>query len=73
VRAPTAAKQPRASAPTPPALGRTRDNNRRANEGANVDVNVDADTPPLFRRASQSLAAAAMMLRDCPEAANSEE
>jgi hypothetical protein len=48
-RRPTA-KQPRARALTPPSRGRTHDNDRCANEGANA--NVDADTPPLFRRAS---------------------
>jgi hypothetical protein len=68
-----AAEQLRARALTPLARGRTRDNNRRANEGANVDANADVDAPPLFRRASQNLAAAAMLLRDCPEAATSEE
>jgi hypothetical protein len=35
----SAAEQPRARASTPPARGRTRDNHRRANEGANVDAN----------------------------------
>jgi hypothetical protein len=29
-----------------------RDNDRRANEGANVDANTDADALLLFRRAS---------------------
>jgi hypothetical protein len=66
-------KQPRARAPTPPARERTHDNDRRANEGANVDTNVGGDAPPLFRRASQNLAAAAMLLCGCPEAATSEE
>jgi hypothetical protein len=47
-----AADQPHGRAPTPPA----RDNNRRANEGANVDANA----PPLFRWAFQNLA-----LRPC--------
>jgi hypothetical protein len=56
-------------APTPSAHGPTRDNNRRANEGANVD----ADAPPLFWWASQNLAAAAMLLRGCSEPATSEE
>jgi hypothetical protein len=65
------AEQPRGRAPTPPARGLAHDNDRRANEGANVDT--DADAPPFFRRASQNLAAAAMLLRDCPEAATSEE
>jgi hypothetical protein len=51
------------------------DNDRRANKGANVDANAnaDADAPLLFRRASQNLTAAAMLLRGCPEAAASEE
>jgi hypothetical protein len=35
-----AAEQPQARAPTPPAPGRTRDNDRLANEGANVDANL---------------------------------
>jgi hypothetical protein len=48
-------------------------NNRRANGGANVDMNADADAPPLFRWASQNLAAVAMLLRGCPEPATSEE
>jgi hypothetical protein len=41
----------------------------------NVDANVGAegDAPPLFRRASQNLVAAAMLLRGCPEAAAFEE
>jgi hypothetical protein len=72
-----AAEQPHGRAPTPPARGPARgparDNNRRANEGANVGANADADTPPLFRRASQNLAAVSMLLRGCPEAATSEE
>jgi hypothetical protein len=68
-----AADQPRVRAPTPPARGPTCDNNRRANEDANVDANADVDAPPLFRRASQNLAAAAMPLRGCPEAATFEE
>jgi hypothetical protein len=54
-------------------LRRTRapepDNNRRANGGANDDTGA----PPLFRRASQNLAAAAMLLRGFPEPATSEE
>jgi hypothetical protein len=52
-----------------------RDNNRRANEGVNVDANANtnADAPPLFQRASQNLAAAAMLLRGCPEPATSKE
>jgi hypothetical protein len=51
------------------------DNDRRANKGANVDANANADTdaPLLFRLASQNLTAAAMLLRGCPEAAASEE
>jgi hypothetical protein len=68
-----AADQPHGRAPTPLARGPTRDNNRRANEGANVDANTDADAPPLFRRASQNLATATMLLRGCPEAATAEE
>jgi hypothetical protein len=39
----------------------------------NVDTNTDGDAPPLFRRASQNLTAAAMLLRSCPKAATSEE
>jgi hypothetical protein len=50
-----------------------RDNNRRANKGANVDANADADAPPILWRASQNLAAVAMLLRGCPELATSEE
>jgi hypothetical protein len=49
------------------------DNNRRPNVGLNVNANTDADTPPLFRRASQNLTAAAMLLRGCPKPATSEE
>jgi hypothetical protein len=64
-----AADQPRGRAPTPPARVPEPDNNRRANGGANAD----ADAPPLFRRASQNLVAAAMLLRGCPEPATSEE
>jgi hypothetical protein len=71
-RRPTA-DQPHDHAPMSPARGLARDNNRRANEGVNVDANADADAPPLFRRASQNLTAAAMLLRGCPEAATSEE
>jgi hypothetical protein len=56
-----------------PTQGRTRDNDRRANEGANIDANTDGDASSLFRRASQNLAVATMLLRDCPEAATSEE
>jgi hypothetical protein len=68
-----AAEQPRDRAPTPPPRGLTRDNNRRANEGANVDANPNANAPLHFRRASQNLAATTMLLRGCPEAATSEE
>jgi hypothetical protein len=68
-----AADQPHGRAPTPPARGVVRDNNRRANEGANVDVNANADDPPLLRRASQNLAAAVMLLRGCPKPTTSEE
>jgi hypothetical protein len=60
-------------APTPPARGPAPDNNRRANEGANVDANTNADAPPLFQQASQNLTTAAMLLRGCPELATSEE
>jgi hypothetical protein len=67
-RRPTA-DQPHGYAPTPPARGPEPDNNRHANKGANAD----ADAPPLFRWASQNLAAAAMMLRGCPEPTTSEE
>jgi hypothetical protein len=45
------------------------DNNRRAKEGANAN----ADAPLLFRPASQNIAAAAMLLRGCPEPATSKE
>jgi hypothetical protein len=34
---------------------------------------TDTGGPPLFRQASQNLAAAAMLLRGCPEAATSDE
>jgi hypothetical protein len=64
-----AANQPRGRAPTPPPRAPEPDNNRCANEGANANANA----PPLFRRASQNLAAAAMLLRGCPEPATSEE
>jgi hypothetical protein len=47
-----AAEQPRARASTPLARGRTRDNDRRANKGTNINANTDADAPPLFRRVS---------------------
>jgi hypothetical protein len=46
-----AADQPHVRASTPSARGPTRDNNRRANKGANFDTNADADAPPFFRRA----------------------
>jgi hypothetical protein len=39
----------------------------------NVDVNANADAPPLFRLASQNLAAAAILLCGYPEVATSEE
>jgi hypothetical protein len=68
-----AVEQPRTRAPTPPARGRTRDNDQHTNEGANVDANTDGDAPPLFRWESQDLAAATMLLRGCPGAATSEE
>jgi hypothetical protein len=48
-----------------------RDDNQRANNG--VNANADVDASPLFRRASQNLAAAAMLLRGCLEPATSEE
>jgi hypothetical protein len=66
-----AAEQPHGRAPTPLTRGPARDNNRRTNEGANTDA--DADAPPLFRRVSQNLAAATMLLRGCSEAVTSEE
>jgi hypothetical protein len=56
---------------TSPARAPKPNKNQRADEGANV--NASADAPPLFRRASQNLAAAAMLLRSCPEPATSEE
>jgi hypothetical protein len=43
------------------------------NQCANGGANADADAPPLFRWVSQNLAAAAMLLRGCPEPATSEE
>jgi hypothetical protein len=44
-----AADHPRGRTPTPPPPhGAARDNNRRANEGANVDANADINAPPLF-------------------------
>jgi hypothetical protein len=64
-----AADQPRGHAPTPHPRAPEPDNNRRANEGANANT----DAPPLFQRASQNLAVAAMLLRSCPEPATSEE
>jgi hypothetical protein len=67
------AEQPHGRAPMPPGRGPARDNNRRTNEGANIDANADADAPLLFRRASQNLTAAAMLLRGCLKAATSEE
>jgi hypothetical protein len=66
-----AATQPHDRAPTPPAHALEPNNDQRANEGTNV--NADADAPPLFRWASQNLAAAAMLLHGCPEPATSEE
>jgi hypothetical protein len=68
-----AADQPHGRAPTPPACGLARDNNRRANEGTNVDPYADADAPPLFRWVSQNLATAAILLRGCPEAVTFKE
>jgi hypothetical protein len=64
-----AAYQSRARAPTPLAQRHVRDNNRCVDDNANAD----GDAPPLFRRASHNLAAAAMLLRGCPEAATPEE
>jgi hypothetical protein len=60
-------------APTPSVRTPELDNNRRANGGTNVNANVDADAPPLFRWASKNLAAVAMLLRGCPEPGTSEE
>jgi hypothetical protein len=68
-----AAEQPQAHAPTPPARGCMRDYDRRANESANINANAGGDAPLLFRRVSHNLAAAAMLLHGCPEAATSEE
>jgi hypothetical protein len=68
-----AADQPHGRAPMAPARGPAPDNNRRANGGTNVDANADTDAPPLFRRVSQNLAAAAMLLRSYPKPATSEE
>jgi hypothetical protein len=45
-----AAEQPRAHAPTPPARGSTRKDNRHASEGANVNANVNA--PMMMHRHS---------------------
>jgi hypothetical protein len=53
----------------PPPRGVAHDNNRCTNEGTNANT----DASPLFRQASQNFAAAAMLLRDCVEAATSEE
>jgi hypothetical protein len=64
-----AVDQPRGRAPTPPARTPEPNNNRHANEGANAN----ADAPPLFRRVSQNLDAAAMLLSGCPEPATSKE
>jgi hypothetical protein len=47
------------------------DNNQRTDAGENA--NPDADAPPLFQRASQNLAATAMLLLGYPEPATSEE
>jgi hypothetical protein len=66
-----AASQPHGRAPTPPARAPEPNNDQRANEGTNVNTSDDA--PSLFRRASQNLAAVAMLLRSCPEPATSEE
>jgi hypothetical protein len=67
------ADQPHSRAPTLPVCVPEPGNNRRANGGANVDANADTDAPPLFRRASQNLAVAAMLLCGYPEPATSEE
>jgi hypothetical protein len=66
-----AASQPHGRAPTPHARTPKPNNDQRADEGANV--NAGADAPPLFRRASQNLAAAVMLPRSCPEPATLEE
>jgi hypothetical protein len=55
-----AAYQSHGRAHTPPTRGPVLDNNRHTNTGANIDVNTDANAQPLFRRASQNLAATAM-------------
>jgi hypothetical protein len=49
-----AAEQSGTRVPTPPPWGHARNNDRHANEGANVDANADSDVdvPELFRRAS---------------------
>jgi hypothetical protein len=65
------ASQPHGRVPTPPARAPEPNNDQRADEGGNV--NIGADALSLFRRASQNLAAAAMLLRSCPEPATSEE
>jgi hypothetical protein len=64
-----AADHPHGRAPTPPARGLARDDNRCTNEG----TNIDADATSLSCQASQNLAAAAMLLCGFPEAATSEE
>jgi hypothetical protein len=66
-----ATSQPHGRAPTPPAPAPEPNNDQRADEGANI--NAGADAPPLFRRASQNLAAAAMLLRSCLEPVTSKE
>jgi hypothetical protein len=63
------ADQPHDHAPTPPA----RDNNRHANEGENVDAIANADACRSLGGHRRTFAAAAMLLRGCPEAATSEE
>jgi hypothetical protein len=64
------------SSPRPDTVGlrtHTRNNDRRANEGADVDANTDGDAPPLFRRALRNLAPTAMLLCSYLEVATSEE
>jgi hypothetical protein len=66
-----AADQPHGRTPMSSTRRTTCDDNRRVNEGANA--NADADAPPLFRQASQNLAAIAMLLRGSPEPETSEK
>lgn len=53
----------------PPSRACARDVNRRINE----DAAIDSGDAPLFKRASQNLAAATMLLCGCPEPATPEE